>query len=59
LKIMALVWLPGSHPSCQPSAEPVATKPGQVMSVAATTEMAAAAKLRWEKIKAAKTAKLK
>jgi hypothetical protein len=22
LKIMALVWLPGSHPSCQPSAEP-------------------------------------
>lgn len=40
-------------------AEPVATKPGQVMSVAATTEMAAAAKLRWENIKAAKTAKLK
>jgi hypothetical protein len=40
-------------------AEPVATKQGQVISVAATTEMAAAAKRRWEKIKAAKTAKLK
>jgi hypothetical protein len=38
--------------------EPVATKPGQVMSVAATTEMAAA-KLSWERIKATKTAKLK
>ena len=40
-------------------AEPVATKQGQVISVAATTEMAVAAKLRWEEIKAAKTAKLK
>jgi hypothetical protein len=40
-------------------AEPVATKPGSVISVAATSEMTAAAKLRWEKIKAAKTTKYK
>jgi hypothetical protein len=39
-------------------AEPVATKQGQVISVAATTEMAAA-KLSWEKIKAAKNARQK
>jgi hypothetical protein len=39
-------------------AEPVATKPMQVMSVAATTEMATA-KLSWEKTKAAKNARQK
>ncbi len=40
-------------------ANPVATSQGQVIIVAAPTEMAAAAKLRWAKIKAAKPAKLK